>query len=121
VPGDEIMGFVTRGRGVSVHRAKCVNVKRLDARRCVPAEWGQAAGVTFPVEIEIEAIDRTGLLRDISDVLSRERINVTATHSLSSQLAARMRFTLEVTDAGQLKRVLALIREVRGVIAAARR
>ncbi|HEX6003887.1 MAG TPA: bifunctional (p)ppGpp synthetase/guanosine-3',5'-bis(diphosphate) 3'-pyrophosphohydrolase [Burkholderiales bacterium] len=121
VPPDPIIGFVTRGRGVSVHRAKCVNVKRLDARRCVPAEWGQAAGVTFPVEIEIEAIDRTGLLRDISDVLSRERINVTATHSLSSQLAARMRFTLEVTDAGQLKRVLALIREVRGVIAAARR
>ena len=121
VPPDAIIGFVTRGRGVSVHRANCANVKRLDARRRVPAEWGRAEGVTFPAEIEIEAIDRTGLLRDISDVLSRERINVTATHSLSSKLAARMRFTLEVTGVEQLKRALAMIREVRGVIHAMRR
>ena len=121
VPPDSIVGFVTRGRGVSVHRANCANVKRLDARRRVPAEWGRAEGVTFPVEIEIEAIDRTGLLRDISDVLSRERINVTATNSSSSKLAARMRFTLEVTDGAQLKRVLGLIREVRGVMQARRR
>jgi GTP pyrophosphokinase len=121
VPPDPIVGFVTRGRGVTVHRANCLNLKRLDARRRVAAEWGQAAGVTFPVEVEIDAIDRTGLLRDISEVLSRERINVTATHSLSSQLAARMRFTLEVFDAAQLKHVLGLIREVRGVISAVRR
>ena len=121
VPPDAIVGFVTRGRGVSVHRANCANVKRLDSRRRVPAEWGRAEGVTFPVEIEIEAIDRTGLLRDISDVLSRERINVTATNSSSSKLAARMRFTLEVTDGAQLKRVLGMIREVRGVMQALRR
>ncbi|MGQ0749270.1 MAG: RelA/SpoT family protein [Betaproteobacteria bacterium] len=121
LPPDPIAGFVTRGRGVSVHRANCVNLRRLDAKRLVPAEWGQAEGVTFPVEIEVEAIDRTGLLRDISEVLSRERINVTATHSLSAHLAARMRFTLEVRDGDQLKRVLALIREVRGVTRAARR
>jgi len=121
VPPDPIIGFVTRGRGVSVHRASCANLKRLDAKRRVPAEWGRAEGVTFPAEIEIEAIDRTGLLRDISDILSRERINVTATNSLSSQLAARMRFTLEVTDGAQLKRVLAMIREVRGVMSAVRR
>ena len=82
---------------------------------------GRAEGVTFPVEIEVEAIDRTGLLRDISEVLSRERINVTATNSLSAHLAARMRFTLEASDGVQLKRVLALIREVRGVTRAARR
>ena len=104
-----------------MHRAGCANVKRLDPQRRVPAEWGPAEGVTFPVEIEVEAIDRTGLLRDISDVLSRERINVTATNSLSSNLAARMRFTLEVSDAAQLKRVLAMIREVRGVMSAVRR
>jgi GTP pyrophosphokinase len=121
LPPDPIVGFVTRGRGVSVHRANCANLRRLDVKRLVPAEWGRAEGVTFPVEIEVEAIDRTGLLRDISEVLSRERINVTATHSLSAQLAARMRFTLEVNDGGQLKRVLALIREVRGVTRAVRR
>lgn len=121
LPPDPIVGFVTRGRGVSVHRASCVNLRRLDVKRLVPAEWGRAEGVTFPVEIEVEAIDRTGLLRDISEVLSREHINVTATNSLSAHLAARMRFTLEVSDGGQLKRVLALIREVRGVTRAARR
>jgi len=121
VPPDPIVGFVTRGRGVSVHRASCANVKRLDARRKVPAEWGRAEGVTFAVDIEIEALDRTGLLRDISEVLSRERINVTATQSASSNLAARMRFTVEVSDGAQLKRALAMIREVRGVLRAARR
>jgi GTP pyrophosphokinase len=121
VPPDPIIGFVTRGRGVSVHRATCANLKRLDPERRVPAEWGEAEGVTFAVEIDVEAIDRTGLLRDISEVLSRERINVTATNSLSSEFAARMRFTLEVGNLDQLKRVLAMIREVRGVTRAVRR
>jgi GTP pyrophosphokinase len=121
VPPDPIIGFVTRGRGVSVHRAACSNVKRLDPKRRVAAEWGQAEGVTFAVEIDVEAIDRTGLLRDISEVLSREHINVTATNSLSSKLAARMRFTLEVSNLDQLKRTLAMIREVRGVTRAIRR
>ena len=121
VPPDPIIGFVTRGRGVSVHRVTCVNVKRLDPKRRVPAEWGRAEGVTFAVEIDVDAIDRTGLLRDISEVLSRERINVTATNSLSSKLAARMRFTLEVANLDQLKRALAMIREVRGVTHAIRR
>ena len=120
-PPDAIVGFVTRGRGVTVHRANCANVKRLDPERRVTAEWGAAEGATFPVDIEVEAVDRTGLLRDISEVLSRERINVTATNSLSSDLAARMRFTLEVSNLDQLQRVLALLRDVRGVMRAARR
>ncbi|MBI4194017.1 MAG: bifunctional (p)ppGpp synthetase/guanosine-3',5'-bis(diphosphate) 3'-pyrophosphohydrolase [Betaproteobacteria bacterium] len=120
-PPDPIVGFVTRGRGVTVHRKTCANTKRLDPARCVSAEWGAAEGATFPVDIEVEAVDRTGLLRDISDVLSRDRINVTATNSLSSELAARMRFTVEVSNLDQLHRVLAMIREVRGVVRAARR
>ena len=120
-PPDPIIGFVTRGRGVSVHRAGCSNIKRLDPARRVAAEWGQAEGVTFAVDIEVDAIDRTGLLRDISEVLSRERINVTATHSLSSNLAARMCFTLEVSDVAQLNRALVLIRDIKGVTSAVRR
>ena len=120
-PPEPIIGFVTRGRGVSVHRADCANVKRLDPERMVSAEWGEAAGASFPVDIEIDAIDRTGLLRDISEVLSRERINVTATNTLSSDLSARMRFTVEVTDLEQLRRVLGMIRQVRGVVRAVRR
>lgn len=120
-PPEPIIGFVTRGRGISVHRADCASVRRLDPERRVSAEWGDAAGATFPVDIEVEAVDRTGLLRDISEVLSRERINVTATNTASRDLSARMRFTLEVANLEQLQRALQLIREVRGVVRAARR
>ncbi len=121
VPPDPITGFVTRGRGVSVHRANCANLARLDSERRIAAEWGAPGTTTFPVEIVVDAVDRTGLLRDISEVLSRERINVTATRSTSTDLSARMRFTLEILDLGQLRRILGLIREVRGVLGAARR
>jgi len=120
-PSEPIVGFVSRGRGVTVHRASCVNVKRLDAQRIVPAEWGAASGATFPVEIEIEALDRTGLLRDISEMFTRERANVIATNTLTRDMLARMRFTLEISDLDQLKRVLSTVREVKGVLQAGRR
>ena len=120
-PPEPIVGFVSRGRGVTVHRASCVNVKRLDADRIVVAEWGAAGGDTFPVEVEIEALDRTGLLRDISEVFTRERANVIATNTLTRDMLARMRFTMEISNLDQLKRVLATVREVKGVMRAARR
>jgi GTP pyrophosphokinase len=120
-PPDRIVGFVTRGRGVSVHRADCSNVKRLDAQRCVDAQWGDAAGATFPVDVVLEALDRTGLLRDISDVLTRERINVTSTSTQTTAHVARMRFTVEVQNLEQLQRVLTLVRDVKGVMGASRR
>ena len=120
-PPERIVGFVTRGRGVSVHRAGCLNLKRLDPARRVDAEWGEAADAVFPVDVIVEAVDRTGLLRDISDVLTRERINVTATATQSASSMARMRFTLEIENLGQLKRVLGNVREVKGVVSAARR
>ena len=120
-PPDPIVGFVTRGRGVTVHRAKCANVKRLDPERCVTAEWGDSTGATFPAEIIVEAIDRTGLLRDISEVLTRERVNVTATATQTTSHVAHMRFTVEIENVDQLQRVLTLVRDVRGVMSAARR
>ena len=120
-PPEPIIGFVTRGRGVTVHRASCASVKRLDPERMVTAEWGEAGGATFPIDIQVEAVDRTGLLRDISEVLSRERINVTATNTVSRDLSAHMRFTLEVANLDQLRHALSLIREVRGVVGVARR
>lgn len=120
-PPEPIVGFVTRGRGVSVHRADCANLARLDPERRIAAEWGEPGTATFPVEIIVDAVDRTGLLRDISEVLSRERINVTATRTNSTDLSARMRFTVEIINLDQLQRMLALIREVKGVVGAARR
>jgi GTP pyrophosphokinase len=120
-PPEPIVGFVTRGRGVSVHRADCANLKRLDPERRVDAEWGSAAGATFPVDVMVEAVDRTGLLRDISDVLTRERINVTATATQTASNFARMRFTVEIENLDQLQRVLTYVRTVRGVLTAERR
>jgi len=121
VPPDPIIGFVSRGRGVTIHRRSCGNVKRLAAERLVTADWGVPADATFPVDIAIEANDRTGLLRDITEILSRERINVTATNSASRATAARMLLTVEINNLEQLNRVLALIRDVPGVARAARR
>jgi GTP pyrophosphokinase len=120
-PPDSIIGFVSRGRGVTIHRRGCANVKRLAFERLVAADWGMAADATFAVDIVIEANDRTGLLRDITEILSRERINVTATHSASRDASARMLLTVEINNLDQLNRVLALIRHVPGVARAVRR
>ncbi len=121
VPPEPIVGFVTRGRGVSVHRAGCANLARLAPERRIAAEWGEPGSATFQIEIVVDAVDRTGLLRDISEVLSRERVNVTGTRSSSTDMSARMRFTVDITNLVQLQKVLGLIGEVRGVLKAVRR
>ena len=120
VPPDEIIGFVTRGRGVMIHRKSCTNVAHLDPDRLLEAQWGPMGG-KFPADIVIEASDRQGLLRDISDILARERINVTATRTLSRVDRASMRFTIAVSDLAELRKVLGMIREVSGVVQASRR
>lgn len=122
VPPDPIRGFVTRGKGVSVHREDCPSLKRLAERqpeRLIDAEWGQSAG-TYTVEMLVTATDRRGLLRDIGDALARERINVTATRTQTRDELAFMRFTFDVADLNQLKRAFAVVRELKGVIRVAR-
>ena len=120
-PPDAIVGFVTRGRGVTIHRAGCSSLKRLDAKRRVAAEWGEAGEAAFPVDVEVVAEKRGGLLRELSEVLAREKIRIAGLRSVEDDVSARLRYTLEVIDLGQLARVLTLIREVRGVARAARR
>jgi len=123
-PPDPILGFVTRGRGVSIHRQGCSSVARMRARepeRLITADWGKPRDEVFPVDVVIEAMDRQGLLRDITEVLSRERINVTAAKTLTRNMETRMAFTLEVRGLEQLNRALAIVRDVPGVLAAARR
>ncbi|RPI43247.1 MAG: bifunctional (p)ppGpp synthetase/guanosine-3',5'-bis(diphosphate) 3'-pyrophosphohydrolase, partial [Betaproteobacteria bacterium] len=120
-PPDAIVGFVTRGRGVTIHRANCSNLATMDAERLIAAQWGQADGGAFEVDIEVDAVDRTGLLRDVSDTLARERINVVAANTGSRDTSARMRFTVEVNDLDQLSRVLGLLERVPGVTGAVRR
>ena len=121
-PPDAIVGFVTRGRGVTIHRARCANLETMDRARLIEAQWGaQQQGGAYPVDIELSAVDRTGLLRDVSDTLARERINVLAANTGSQDTHARMQFTVEITDLAQLERVLGLLKNVPGVVRAARR
>ncbi|HSF46874.1 MAG TPA: bifunctional (p)ppGpp synthetase/guanosine-3',5'-bis(diphosphate) 3'-pyrophosphohydrolase [Burkholderiales bacterium] len=120
-PPDAIIGFVTRGRGVMVHRASCANVQRLDRERLIESGWGSHHEGIFPVDVVVDAADRQGLLRDISEVFSREKINVTAVNTLSKNIAARMHFTLEINSIQHLNGVLKQIREVSGVISAQRK
>jgi GTP pyrophosphokinase len=123
-PPDPIVGFVTRGKGITIHRAACANVARIRDRepeRLIEAGWGAPREQLFPVDIVVEASDRQGLLRDISELLTREKINVTAVNTQTRQHQARMAFTLEVETIGQLKRALQLARDIPGVFVAERR
>ena len=123
-PPDAIAGFVTRGRGVSIHRRSCRDLQRLaelQPERMIEADWGQQKDGVFSVDIVVQAHDRQGLLRDISEVLSREKINVTGVNTQSKQHLAHMSFTVEISDLEQLQRTLAQVREVEGVLTASRR
>jgi GTP pyrophosphokinase len=123
-PPDPIVGFVTRGKGVTIHRAACSNVARMRAaqpERLINADWGAPRDEVFPVDILVEAMDRQGLLRDISEVLSREKINVTSANTMTRNMHSRMAFTIEVRSLDALKRALALVRDVNGVLSAGRK
>jgi len=122
VPPDPIRGFVTRGKGVSIHREDCASFKRLaeqQPERVMETEWG-TTDAAYTVDITVTATDRRGLLRDIGDALAREKINVTAVRTQSRDDLAFMRFTFDVANVAQLKRAMALVRELKGVIRAAR-
>ena len=124
VPPDPIVGFVTRARGVTVHRQDCPNITSLagDQReRLMAADWGKASEeAPFSADLEVVAIDRQGLLRDISEAISRERINVTAVNTLSRGAHAFMRFTLQVSSADAIARVMRQVKDVPGVDTARR-
>ena len=105
VPGDEIMGFVTRGRGVSVHRTDCANALslRTQADRVIDVEWDNDAPGNYVVSVEIEALDRSRLLRDVADVLSEHHVNIIAcTSQTQADRIARLRFDFELADPGHL-------------------
>ncbi|MDQ4212755.1 bifunctional (p)ppGpp synthetase/guanosine-3',5'-bis(diphosphate) 3'-pyrophosphohydrolase [Microbacterium capsulatum] len=118
VPGDEIVGFVTRGSGVSVHRADCVNVKALSAEkdRMVDVEWAPTTRSIFLVQIQVEALDRAGLLSDVTRVLSEHHVNIlSATVQTTSDRLALSRFVFEMGDTVHLDRVLNAVRRIDAV------
>jgi len=124
-PPDEIIGFITRGKGVSIHRANCKNLAQMRQKafeRVIEATWGEAGKETvYPVDIFILAGDRQGLLRDISEIFSREKINVIGVSTQSAKGQARMSFTAEISSTEQLQKALTIIREVKGVLEVQRR
>ncbi|WP_029144222.1 RelA/SpoT family protein [Microbacterium luticocti] len=118
VPGDQIVGFVTRGSGVSVHRADCTNVKALMAEkdRLIDVEWAPTAKSVFLVQIQVEALDRSGLLSDVTRVLSEHHVNIlSATVSTSDDRLAISRFVFEMGDTVHLDRVLNAVRRIDAV------
>ncbi|MGD0312425.1 MAG: bifunctional (p)ppGpp synthetase/guanosine-3',5'-bis(diphosphate) 3'-pyrophosphohydrolase [Acidimicrobiales bacterium] len=119
VPGDEIVGFVTRGRGVSVHRADCANAASLASRsreRLIEVEWDHRSSGVFVATIEVVAIDRSRLLTDVTKVVSEHHLNiVSANTQTDSDRISRMRFDVELADPAHLESVLNLIRHLDAV------
>lgn len=119
-PPDAIIGFVTRGKGVSIHRSTCKNFAEMHAKspeRVIPTTWGAPTGdAVFPVDIFVLAGDRQGLLRDISEIFLRQKINVVGVSTQSAKGQARMAFVAEIGSTAQLQNALTVIREVEGVL-----
>lgn len=119
VPGDEIVGFVTRGRGVSVHRADCANAVGLadtQSERVIEVEWDTDADATYVVSVVVEALDRPALLRDVAQVMSDHYVNITSCVSqVSAQRIARFRLEFELADPSHLDSILTAMRRIDGI------
>lgn len=124
VPPDDIIGFVTRGKGVSIHRLGCKNfmeMARKNPERVIQTGWGShAVEAVYPTDVYVEAADRQGLLRDISDIFTREKLNVIGVRTQSRKGHARMTFTIEVSNANGLSKSLKMIGDVAGVLSVTR-
>lgn len=118
-PPDEIQGFITRGKGISIHRMDCSNFTHLAAlhpERVIETDWGLQTTGVFAADIVVDAHDRQGLLRDISEIFTREKLNVVGVNTQSKQGKAHMSFTVEITNLQQMQRTLTLIHDVEGVV-----
>ena len=122
-PGDEILGFVTRGRGVSVHRTDCPNADDLRAEpdRLIEVSWRPGRGTSFTVAVQVEALDRTRLLSDVAAALSDQHVNIlSATTTTRRDRTTTLRFTFQLADIAHLESLLSSIRGVDGVFEASR-
>jgi GTP pyrophosphokinase len=118
VPGDPIVGFVTRGQGVSVHRETCPNVKTLrrEPERMIEVSWSEGKPTSFTVAIQVEALDRTRLLSEIAAVLSDHHVNILSANSGTSRdRITRLRFIFELADIAHLSSILAAVKRVESV------
>jgi GTP pyrophosphokinase len=120
VPGDDIVGYITQGRGVSVHRSDCTNVLRYrtaEDNRLIEVSWGKLDQEVYPVDIQVLAYDRQGLLSDITALMSNERINVTAVNTISDPRThqASMKLTIEISNLNRLSKLMTRLNELPNV------
>lgn len=123
VPPDALVGFVTKGRGISIHRAHCPTLQRLSQtmpERLIAVEWGEQKNSLFPIDIHVLAQDRSGLLRDISEVFARDKVNVVGVQTQVRDQRVRIRFTIEVRQAEEVMRVLVHMLDIPSVLSAQR-
>jgi len=124
VPHDRIVGFVTRGRGVSVHRADCPNAKALlsEAERTIDVSWDAARSGSFTVGLMVQALDRQKLLRDVTTAISEMGVNIlgSSSHTDPRTRTATLRFSVELADPGHLEHILSQIKRVNAVYDASR-
>ena len=121
VPGDKIIGYITRSKGVTVHRQDCYNIKHeKEKERFVEVDWGETDAV-YPVNVQVEAWDRVGLMRDITTVVAEEKINISAVNlAKNDDHNVTEFFTLQTKDLAQLSRIMARIEGIRGVVSVSR-
>lgn len=120
-PGDSIIGYITQGRGVTIHRSDCRNILKLESNnrgRLINVEWGEQVQETYPVDISLETMDRQNLLRDILNLLSNEKININAVHTQSNKLdnTAHMEMSIEVANVAHLSRILNRLGQLNNVL-----
>jgi GTP pyrophosphokinase len=122
IPGDAIAGYVTRGKGVTIHRATCASVlSERDIERLIDVEWESVDAQTYPITVRIEANDRPGLLNDITNVVAEAKVNIIAASiGVAPDGMALITATLKVTSLEQLSRVLSRIERVRDVTSVTR-
>ena len=125
LPGDQITGYITKGRGVSIHRVDCARLMKLQENttgRVVETRWGESPEDNYEVDVSIEAIDRQGLLRDITSLFANARINVLTINTQTNKLnnTATMRLRVEVPDLGSLSKLLERIDRLKNVVSVSR-
>ena len=126
VPPEPIVGYITVGRGISIHSQSCSNLARLSAKapaRVLAVAWGKSNSTEYPAEIEVEAFDRRGLVRDVSAALADAKISIQGMNTVTDKRdnVARMQIQIAITGLPQLSKVLAAIAQVPNVISARRK
>jgi GTP pyrophosphokinase len=116
IPGDEVVGYITRGRGVTVHRENCSNIRNLDLDRRVEVTWADADNATYPAKVRVNTVDQKGMLAAVSNAISAGKANILeAKVTTTPDYAAILDFVVDVKDRVQLRKILSSIRRLEGV------